>query len=303
MKKLFCISIFFCILTLTCSDVAPQIVPLRTHTLAMPYIDQGLQNYWFDFGGDAVISTSKHIRLTHDRPSQVGWLWSRLPLASANWDLEIEFSVDGKGSIYGDGFAIFLTRQRAQTGPVFGFIDKFEGLGIFFDTYKNSRSRPEVFPYVMIMQGDGNTPYDSENDGKANELAGCEADFRSKPFPTKARLVFYKGYYLALTLQYRSENEWDTCFLLENITLPFSPYLGISAHTGDLSDNHDIIRVTAQTIVSVPDSTYPAKPIIKKKHNAWSAFLWYVKFMGFLVFVIGGIWLYRTRIMETNRRF
>lgn len=68
--------------------------------------------------------------------------------------------------------AIWLTKQRATKGPVFGFVDKFEGLGIFFDTYKNSR--PSVaFPYVMAMLGDGQTAYDQAHDGKANELAGC----------------------------------------------------------------------------------------------------------------------------------
>ena len=67
---------------------------------------------------------------------------------------------------------MWLTKQRAQPGNVFGHTDKFEGLGLFFDTYKNNRPGT-VFPYIMAMQGDGNTPYDKDNDGKANELAGC----------------------------------------------------------------------------------------------------------------------------------
>jgi len=67
---------------------------------------------------------------------------------------------------------MWLTKQRAQPGPVFGSTDRFEGLGIFFDTYKNNRPGT-VFPYVMAMLGDGQTAYDSSSDGKANELAGC----------------------------------------------------------------------------------------------------------------------------------
>ncbi len=35
--------------------------------------------------------------------------------------------------------AVWFTTERAKVGPVFGFVDKFEGLGIFFDTYANSR--------------------------------------------------------------------------------------------------------------------------------------------------------------------
>ena len=67
---------------------------------------------------------------------------------------------------------MWLTKQRAQPGNVFGHTDKFEGLGVFFDTYKNNRPGT-VFPYIMAMNGDGNTAYDKDNDGKANELAGC----------------------------------------------------------------------------------------------------------------------------------
>lgn len=67
---------------------------------------------------------------------------------------------------------MWVTKNRAQQGDVFGMQDKFEGLGIFFDTYKNNRPGV-VFPYVMGMLGDGQTTYDKANDGKANELAGC----------------------------------------------------------------------------------------------------------------------------------
>jgi hypothetical protein len=86
--------------------------------------------------------------------------------------IEVEFKISGTGTLYGDGMAMWLTKQRAQGGQVFGFQDKFEGLGIFIDTYKNNRPGI-VFPYVMAMLGDGNTAYDKDNDGKANELAGC----------------------------------------------------------------------------------------------------------------------------------
>lgn len=80
--------------------------------------------------------------------------------------------MSGTGSLYGDGFAMWLTKDRAIQGDVFGSKDDFEGLGIFFDTYKNNRPGT-VFPYVMAMVGDGKTKYDKGNDGKANEVAGC----------------------------------------------------------------------------------------------------------------------------------
>ena len=86
--------------------------------------------------------------------------------------IEFEFKIHGKGNLHADGMALWLTKQRATGGPVFGSTDKFEGLGIFFDTYKNNR--PGVtFPYVMAMVGDGKTSYDKNTDGKDQELAGC----------------------------------------------------------------------------------------------------------------------------------
>lgn len=134
------------------------------------------------------IALGRYIRLTADRPSQRGWIFSRVPLTATNWQvgkyfssvssnahivqIELEFEIHGEGTLHGDGLALWLTKQRATQGPVFGSTDQFEGLGIFIDTYKNNR--PGVsFPYVMAMMGDGQTTYDQAHDGKANELAGC----------------------------------------------------------------------------------------------------------------------------------
>lgn len=38
----------------TAQQSAPQSITLQTHSLYPPYIDDDLQNRWFDFGGDAV---------------------------------------------------------------------------------------------------------------------------------------------------------------------------------------------------------------------------------------------------------
>lgn len=131
-----------------------------------------MQSRWFDFGGDTLIRADKYIRLTSEQHSRAGWLFSRVPLTASNWEIEVEFKISGTQTLYGDGMAMWLTKERAQQGTVFGSADKFDGLGIFIDTYKNNRPGT-VFPYVMAMMGDGQTVYEKETDGKANELAGC----------------------------------------------------------------------------------------------------------------------------------
>ncbi|WVQ84880.1 hypothetical protein IAT38_007043 [Cryptococcus sp. DSM 104549] len=218
-------------------------VPLRTHSLSAPYVDSDLQNRWWDFGGDAIINTNKHVRVTQDRPSQKGWLWSRMPLSVSNWQIDVEFKVDGKAhNIFGDGMALWISTDRAKQGPVFGSVDYFNGLGVFFDTYANSK-HGYSWPRVSAMLGDGKTAYDHDHDNEGNELAGCSENFRRRnDVPTKARLTYIKGKMLQLKLQTKKVDQWTTCFET-NVDLPDSPYIGFSAATGDVSDNHDIISV------------------------------------------------------------
>jgi len=225
-------------------------IPLRTHSLVSPYLDTDMQSRWFDFGGDTIVRADQYIRLTSDRPSQQGWIFSRVPLTATNWEIEFEFKIHGQGNLHGDGMAMWITKQRGSPGPVFGSTDRFEGLGIFFDTYKNNRPGV-VFPYVMAMLGDGQTAYDHANDGKANELAGCSArGLRTANIPTKARVTYFQDKSLSLDLQYKAEGEWTSCFEISQVAIPSVAYLGFSAETGELSDNHDIIRVDAKNLYS-----------------------------------------------------
>ncbi|KAI0079850.1 hypothetical protein K474DRAFT_1639055 [Panus rudis PR-1116 ss-1] len=230
-------------------------VSLRTHSIYPPYIDQDLQNRWWDFGGDAYVNTNKHIRLTRARPSQMGWLWSRLPLTSANFIVEVEFKITGDtGHLFGDGLAIWLTTTRAQPGPVFGSVDNFEGFGVFLDTYANSR-HSYAFPRVVGMLGDGKTQYDNANDGEANQAGACSANYRRTNVATKLKITYIKDEYLDVKIQYKAWDEWTDCFTVRGAELPLAPFLGFSALTGDVFDNHDIISVTTYSaILSAPEA-------------------------------------------------
>ncbi|KAF8870896.1 concanavalin A-like lectin/glucanase domain-containing protein [Infundibulicybe gibba] len=148
-------------------------VQLRTHSLFPPYIDEDLQNRWWDFGADS--NTNKHIRLTRGVPSQMGWLWSRLPLSATNYVIEVEFKISGESThLFGDGMAIWLTTERTQPGPVFGNQDKFNGLGIFLDTYANSR-HSYAFP---------------------RSIGDCSANYRRTNVATKLKISYVKDKFL-----------------------------------------------------------------------------------------------------------
>ncbi|KAG9038339.1 hypothetical protein FRB95_001751 [Tulasnella sp. JGI-2019a] len=206
-----------------------SLLPMRQHSIYAPYVDQDLQNRWFDFGGEAYVNTNKHIRLTQDRQSETGWLWSRLPITVSNFQIDIEFSISGKSHhLNGDGMAVWLTKGRATYGPVFGSADQFEGLGLFFDTYANGR-HPYTFPRVVAMMGDG-------------------ASIRRSDIKTMARIIYKKGESLSVLLQYKGWDEWTPCFEIKGAILPDSPYLGVTAITGELHDAHDIISIQSNSI-------------------------------------------------------
>ncbi|KAG5352749.1 hypothetical protein C0989_000688 [Termitomyces sp. Mn162] len=89
------------------------------------------------------------------------------------------------------------------------------------------------------MLGDGKTPYDQDNDGDANSIGACSANFRRTNVATKLKVAYIKGKFLDVKLQHKAWDEWTDCFHVKNITLPLNPFLGFTAMTGDVSDAHE----------------------------------------------------------------
>ncbi|TDL23101.1 concanavalin A-like lectin/glucanase [Rickenella mellea] len=273
-----------------------RLVQLRTHSLYAPYIDQDLQNRWWDFGADSYVNTNKHVRLTRNAPSQMGWLWSRLPITAAHYIIEVEFKISGDSShLFGDGIAMWLTKTRAQPGPIFGSIDKFEGLGIFLDTYANAR-HSYAFPRVTATLGDGKTDYDFGEDGDGTSLGACSANYRRTNVATKLKLIYIKDTSLEVKIQHKAWDDWTDCFKVEGITIPSSPFLGFSAMTGDVSDAHDIISVTTSSAMlaeghSLTDSKGKTSRGPKGTGGSWAGFLF--KLMLFAGVCVGGVYGYQ----------
>ncbi|TKA29759.1 hypothetical protein B0A50_03122 [Salinomyces thailandicus] len=288
------------------SDV--KSIPIRTHSLQQPYLDSDMQSRWFDFGGSTVIRADQYIRLTSQQSSQAGWIFSRVPLTATNWEIEVEFKIHGSGNLFGDGMAMWVTKDRAEMGSVFGMKDRFEGLGLFFDTYKNNRPGV-VFPYVMAMVGDGQTNYDQGSDGKANELAGCSArGIRNADFPTRAKVTYFQDKQLTVDLMYKKDDEWTRCFEVPGVKLPSVSYLGFSAETGELSDKHDIVKVETKNLYSPTGQTskgaagskeYSRSKGRASKSKESSGWLWFFAKVLLFGLVVGGAYVgftaYRSR--------
>lgn len=228
------------------------------HALTKPFLDKYLSSRFYDYGGQTIIKSDSYIRLTGDRPDESGWLFSKLPAMPENFQIEFEFKIHGGGggSLSGDGLAMWITTHKGGSGPVFGTKDRFEGLGIFFDTYKNNRPG-KVFPIVMAMNGDGKTNYDHAHDGLSNEIASCSAKgLVNANGIARARVTHVKGKFFSVDLDYRQTGKWQNCFMLEQdqFTVPEGAFLGFSARTGQLHENHEIHRVQVYSLRNPPSN-------------------------------------------------
>lgn len=222
------------------------------HALTKPFLDKYLSSRFYDYGGNTLIRSDSFIRLTGVRPGESGWLFSKLPAMPENFQVEFDFKIHGGGGMYGDGMAMWVTTHKGEGGPVFGSSDQFEGLGVFFDTYKNNRPG-KTFPYVMAMIGDGKTRYDAGNDGLANEVGACSGrGLHNAKDIARARVTYVKGKFLSLDLDYKGQKKWANCFVIDGVSLPTSAYLGFSARTGELSENHDLHRVQVYSLRNPP---------------------------------------------------
>ncbi|XP_035207421.1 vesicular integral-membrane protein VIP36-like, partial [Stegodyphus dumicola] len=212
----------------------------------------GISIPFWDFTGSVMI-TNHYIRLTPDLQSRRGAIWNNVPCNVKNWELQVHFKIYGKGKeLYGDGMALWYTKQPLTSGPVFGSVDYFNGLGIFLDTYANQNGHHNHgHPYISAMVNNGTLHYDHDRDGTHTELAGCDAKFRNSDHDTHISVRYEKDV-LTVSTDIEGKNAWRECFSVKGVRLPTGYYFGASATTGDLSDNHDIISIRLFEL-EVPD--------------------------------------------------
>ncbi|XP_043276346.1 vesicular integral-membrane protein VIP36 [Venturia canescens] len=215
----------------------------REHSLIRPYQGLGVTIPYWDFLGNTVV-TNNFVRLTPDEQSKQGAIWNSVPCKVRNWELQVHFKVHGKGKdLYGDGLAIWYAKNRMHQGPVFGNEDRFHGLAVILDTYSNHNgAHNHQHPYISAMVNNGTLHYDHDRDGTHTQLAGCDAKFRNLDHDTHIA-IRYEADTLTVSTDIANKEAWQECFQVKGIKLPTEYYFGVSATTGDLSDNHDVISI------------------------------------------------------------
>jgi mannose-binding lectin 1 len=205
----------------------------------------GTVPFWA-FGGSAIASDDQ-VRVTPSIRSQKGWIWSKNAMTADNWLLDVKLRVTGRGRVGADGMAIWFTEQAGVEGPVFGSNDQWKGLGVFLDSFDNDALQNN--PIISVMINDGTKIYDHQHDGSGQIQGSCIRDFRNKPFPIRL-IIEYINQGLTVYINNgisQDDTAFEFCTRIDGIQLPKTGYLGVSAATGGLADDHDVIEFLTNT--------------------------------------------------------
>lgn len=216
--------------------------------------NDGTVPFWVHTGN--AIPSADQIRITPSLKSQRGSVWSKSVSNFEHWEIEVTFRVTGRGRIGADGLAIWYTEGQGLDGSVFGAADSWNGVGIFFDSFDNDGKKNN--PAIVVVGNNGRLIYDHQNDGATQALASCQRDFRNKPYPVRAKITYYQK---TLTVVINNgftpnKEDYEFCVKIDNVILPKQGYFGISAATGGLADDHDVLSfLTFQ--LNEPGKTVP----------------------------------------------
>jgi len=191
------------------------------------------------------------IRLTPDRQSKKGSIWSRKPLGVPSFSAILQFRISGQGkNFFGDGIAFWITQHGYNIdGILHGSTESFVGIGIVFDTFKNTENLA-AHRDVTILINDGRRTYEAMTE----DVLGCSARVRyhaeradfSVTDSSRAKVVL-EHKKLHVYIDADNSNNWESCVMVEDVDLPDNwtsrAYVGLTATTGALADNHDIISL------------------------------------------------------------
>eukprot|EP00808_Paulinella_micropora_P000128 g51735.t1 len=222
------------------------------HSINPPY---GTHLPFWDIGAGAFLNGT-YVRLTPARQSRTGYCWNNVKQTMmTDWEATLEFQVTGRRNLGGDGFAFWFVEKPFTLGTVFGSNDFWNGLGIFFDTFNND-GRGES-PVIIAVFNDGSQRYSHADDSVSQALATCSFPFRNLPDTAFAKIT-YQNEQLTLKLALHRDQQGNpsyvNCLTAPNLVLGVDKFFGMTAHTGDVADNHDIFSFNVVDLTPTQES-------------------------------------------------
>lgn len=208
--------------------------------------------------GDAAVHRN-FARLTPDRQSRAGALWSVDGLDADEATLELAFRISGQGKqFFGDGLALWLSDNvNYRAGAFHGADPTFAGVVVVADTFRNDEHAAAHRDLSLIIS-DG-TRGAAELTGDA---AGCAARVRyhenrgdfSVDRSSGVRLTVVaagKGLNATLEVDALNDGAWAPCASAALPPVLDAAWLrrarvGVTAATGQLADNHDVLSLAVR---------------------------------------------------------
>ncbi|GCB60501.1 protein ERGIC-53-like [Scyliorhinus torazame] len=238
------------------------------HSFKGPHLvlQDGTVPFWTHHG--SALPSSERIRVVPSLRSQSGSVWTKNNFAFENWEVKVSFRINGRNRVGADGLAIWYTRERGPTGPVYGAADHWDGVGIFFDSYDNDGRVNN--PAILVVGNDGQLTYDHPNDGGNQALGSCFRDYRNSYHPVGVRVRYYQKtlqLYLNVGVTDFDEN-YEFCAEVRDMNLPSSGYFGVSAATGGVADDHDVLSFLAFSLTQ-PGVMDPSNQMLNREHEEY----------------------------------
>lgn len=201
--------------------------------------------FWQQYGH--AIPSEDQVRITPSLRSRSGSVWSKYPTTFEAWEIEIWIRISGKSRIGADGMAIWFTEEPGFSGKVFGAADGWNGMMVSLDSFDNNARQDN--PLVGVIVNDGSMEYDHHDDGANQILASCRRDYRNKVYPVKIKIIYRNNQLMILYDQGLTDFEdYEVCAKLSDVKLPKFGYFGVSAATGGLADDHDVLKFLSSSL-------------------------------------------------------
>jgi Legume-like lectin family len=136
----------------------------------------------YDTFGSVTLLSDTIVLTPHSPGHQLGALWSKSANPHQYWEAEFVFRVSGSER-GGNGLAFWYSATRGQAGPVFGSVDQWDGLGLFFDPNGGGRSS------VRGHLNDGAVKYAGLSDLVGSAFGACPFVFRGTPQPITVKIT------------------------------------------------------------------------------------------------------------------
>jgi len=137
---------------------------------------------------------------------------------------------------------------------------------------------------IAAMVSDGNKFFDHQTDGKYTRLEGasCKINYRNARLPVTARITYVNST-LTVQIDTKGTGAMLLCFEAEDVHLVKGGYIGVSAQTGEVADNHDVYAIKSysmdahdiheQMAEAAKELSDPERPFLKRTAHSFYRFL------------------------------